>query len=626
MQGLDRNSILGILIIGIIMFAWLYYQTPSKDEVEMQKRYQDSLALLESQKPIQDTVAPIPDTTSKKLPDTLTVTEKDSSLNATLTQRYGDFATAAKGEAKTYTIENDFFVALISSKGGRIISVRLKDYTTYNKKPLYLFGPDSSAFGLDLITDKTQFNTDELYFEAEGGSFHVKGEKQESISFHLKAGNGRSISYLYKLKGNDHMMDCNIRMVGMDNVIPKNQSLLDLKWSMNSFSLEKTVKNQRDASTTYFKYPEEDADYLTETTDDSLVMVAPVQWVAFKQQFFSSVLIPAVPFDKQGAFISSYKGRRDSTINIYSAILPVTYNHKADETFKMRFYFGPNHYQTLKSYDIGIQDIIPLGWSLFGYVNKWLVIPIFGFFDSFDWNYGIIILLLTIIIKIILFPIAYKTYMSSAKMRVLRPELDEINKKFEGKSPMEKQQAQMSLYKKAGVSPLAGCIPVLLQIPILFALVRFFPASIELRGQGFLWADDLSTFDSVYNFGFDVPLYGDHVSLFAILMTASTLLYTYSNSQLMAQNQQLPGMKYMIYIMPVMFLPFMNNFSAGLSYYYFLANMISFAQTWGMRFFIDEKKLHAQIEEHKKKPVKVSKWQKRLEEMQRSRQQQSKRK
>jgi YidC/Oxa1 family membrane protein insertase len=283
-------------------------------------------------------------------------------------------------------------------------------------------------------------------------------------------------------------------------------------------------------------------------------------------------------------------------------------------------YLGPNHYQTLKAYDQGLEKIIPLGWGIFGWVNKFLVIPIFNFFDNLNWNYGIIILCLTLIIKMILFPIAYKTYLSSAKMRVLKPELDELSKKFENRPPLEKQQAQMALYKKAGVNPLAGCIPVLLQFPILIALVRFFPASIELRQQAFLWADDLSTYDSIWDFG-KIPIietiYGDHMSLFAILMTGSTLLYTFSNSQLMGQNNQMPGMKYMIYLMPIMFLPFMNNFSAGLSYYYFLANMISFAQTWLMGLFMDENKLRAVIEENKKKPVKVSRWQKRLDEMQR---------
>jgi YidC/Oxa1 family membrane protein insertase len=286
-------------------------------------------------------------------------------------------------------------------------------------------------------------------------------------------------------------------------------------------------------------------------------------------------------------------------------------------------YFGPNHYKTLKKYDIGLERQINLGWKIFGWLNRFLVIPIFNFLNGFNLNYGIIILILTIILKLLLLPIAYRTVLSSAKMRVLKPEIDELNAKYKDEDPMKKQQATMALYKKAGVNPMAGCIPVLLQMPILIALFNFFPASIELRQQPFLWATDLSTYDSVYNFGFSVPWYGDHVSLFALLMTGSTLLYTWSNSQLMGTQNQMPGMKWMMYLMPIVFLGFLNNYSAGLSWYYFLANMITFGQTWIMqKFVIDHDKLHAQIQENKKKPVTVSKFQQRLEQMTKERQQQ----
>jgi YidC/Oxa1 family membrane protein insertase len=296
----------------------------------------------------------------------------------------------------------------------------------------------------------------------------------------------------------------------------------------------------------------------------------------------------------------------------------------------MKFYFGPNHFQTLKKYDLSLEKQIPLGWGILGWVNKFLVIPVFNFLDGFNLNYAIIILCLTLVFKILLFPIAYKTYTSSAKMRVLKPEVDEINAKFGNDDPMKKQQAMMALYKKAGVNPLAGCIPALLQMPILLALFRFFPASIELRQQGFWWVTDLSTYDSVWDFG-KLPvidfIYGDHVSIWAILCTITTLIYTQMNSQLMGNpgsQQQMPGMKYMMYLMPLMFLPFLNKFSAGLSYYYTLANLISFGQMFVIRMFVDEKKLHAQIEAHKKKPAKApssfqQKLQKRLEDAQRQR-------
>jgi len=297
------------------------------------------------------------------------------------------------------------------------------------------------------------------------------------------------------------------------------------------------------------------------------------------------------------------------------------------ETFGMRMYFGPNHYQTLKKYDIELEKQINLGWKIFGWINRFLTIPIFNFLNGFNLNSGIIILVLTIILKLLLLPIAYKTVLSSAKMKVLKPEIDELNEKFKNEEPIKKQQATMALYKQAGVNPMAGCIPVLLQMPILIALFNFFPASIELRQQGFLWAHDLSTYDSIYNFGFSIPWYGDHVSLFALLMTISTLLYTWSNSQLMGTSNQMPGMKWMMYLMPIMFLGFMNTYSAGLSWYYFLANMITFGQTWAMqKFAINHDALHLKIQENKKKPVTVSKFQQRLEQMTKERQQVSQKK
>jgi YidC/Oxa1 family membrane protein insertase len=343
------------------------------------------------------------------------------------------------------------------------------------------------------------------------------------------------------------------------------------------------------------------------------------------------VIIADDYFDKSGADVTSHNEKSsEKYIKDYSANLTIPYSHKPNESFGMKFYFGPNHYQTLKQYDaLDLERQIPLGWGIFGWVNRFLVIPIFNFLSSLNISYALIILALTLVFKILLFPVAYKTYVSSAKMRVLKPEIDELNKKYSNDDPLKKQQATMALYKKAGVSPLAGCIPALLQMPILIALVRFFPSSIELRQQGFWWVKDFSSFDSVWNFG-HVPvidfIYGDHVSVWALLCTITTLIYTQMNSQLMSgtQNQQMPGMKYMMYIMPVMFLPFLNKFSAGLSYYYTLANVISFLQMWVIRkFLVDEKKLHAQIEEHKKKPVKQSgfqqKLQKRLEEMQKQR-------
>jgi len=297
----------------------------------------------------------------------------------------------------------------------------------------------------------------------------------------------------------------------------------------------------------------------------------------------------------------------------------VPFSGNLEETVGMSMYFGPNKYNILRKYKIGLERQIPLGWSFFlmQWINRYAVLPVFNFLGSFGWNYGIVILVLTILLKIVLFPIAYKTYLSSAKMRLLKPEVDEIGQKFPKKEDaMKKQQAVMAMYKKAGVNPMSGCIPVLLQMPILIAMFRFFPASIELRQQAFLWANDLSSYDSIWNLPFNIPFYGDHVSLFTLLMTISTIIYTYLNNQMMGSgSQQLPGMKTMMYIMPVMFLGIFNNYSSGLSYYYLLVNIITFVQMYIFRWFVDEDKLHKKIQENKLKPVKVSGFQKRLEDM-----------
>lgn len=301
-----------------------------------------------------------------------------------------------------------------------------------------------------------------------------------------------------------------------------------------------------------------------------------------------------------------------------TATLSLPFNPMVDKSLGMQFYYGPNKYNLMRKYKLDLERQIPLGWSFFlmQWINRFAVIPVFNYLEGFDINYGIIILILTILLKIVLFPIAYKTYMSSAKMKLLKPEIDEIGSKFPKKEDaMKKQQAVMSLYKKAGVNPMAGCVPMLLQFPILLAMFRFFPASIELRQQAFLWADDLSSYDSVLDLPFTIPFYGDHVSLFTLLMTISTIIYTKMNNDMMSTGNQMPGMKTMMYMMPIMFLGFFNSYSSGLSYYYLLANLLTFAQMFFIRRFVDEDKLHARIQENKKKPVKKSNFQKRLEEL-----------
>ncbi len=365
------------------------------------------------------------------------------------------------------------------------------------------------------------------------------------------------------------------------------------------------------------------------SSEDKSITESELKWVSFKQQFFSAALVAKTKFNR-GTTLKTFVDKTNSEVvkTNYSS-LAFNFNRSANETFGMQFFYGPNQYHILKDQNLDLEQMIPMGWSIFKYLNKWLVIPIFSAFKDSTMSMGWVILILTLIIKILLLPIAYKTYLSSAKMRLLKPEIDAIKAKH-GTDTMKVNQENMALYKKAGASPLSGCIPALLQLPILIALLNFFPASFELRQKAFLWAGDLSTYDSVWDFGV-VPIintiYGDHVSMFALLMFVSTIVYTWMNQKMMPMNnQQMPGMQVMMYLMPVIFLSFMNSYSAGLSWYYFLANMITFLQMFAMRKLVSDDKLRAKIDENMKKPIKKSNFQQRLEDMQKQRNVPAKRK
>jgi YidC/Oxa1 family membrane protein insertase len=424
------------------------------------------------------------------------------------------------------------------------------------------------------------------------------------------------------------MLGCDVHFIGMEKIISSNVDQMTLNWRMNLPSQEMYIEKEKEAATAYYKFTIDKPDYINPRTpeEEKPLNDAPIKWVSFKQQFFNSTLIAQTEFLKDGSFVKM-AGRPNSatTVKALNTDLGIPFNHMPSEKFGMKFYFGPNDYSTLKGYGDELEQIIPTGWSIFSYINKWMVIPLFDALGSM--NMGIVILILTLIVKIVLLPIAYKTYMSGARMRVLKPETEAINAKYKDGDPMKKQQETMALYRKAGVNPLSGCIPLLLQFPILIALFAFIPAAIELRQKGFLWADDLSTYDSIWTFGkvsIINSIYGDHVSLFAALMFVSTIIYTWMNSAMLQpqQSTQMPGMKFMMYFMPVIFLAVMNSYAAGLSWYYFLANMITFLQTYAFKWAIDDKKIRAKIDENMKKPVKVSNFQKRLEQMQKDRQQQ----
>lgn len=625
---MDKKSLIGLGLIAVILITWLALTGPSKDQIARNKQIKDSIEftiktqqIAEEKKLAQKKSISIIDTASK-------IVISDSALQLANTNLYKDFSVAAKGNAQTVTIENEKLKIYISTKGGHVEKVELKNYKRYHEKsaPLILFDKDSTSQYLqfEAYANNMNFTTDSFYFKPSSISETVSGDGTKSIILKLETSKPESyIEYIYALKGNDYMLDYDVNFVGMQNIISNKNNKITMHWSQAMPSQEKHITKEREAATVYYSEIKEGVDYINaRKNEEKLFVENNIKWVCFKQHFFNSTLIADTEFLKEGSFVkTSENPNSNEFVKTITAELSIPFKHSSSEKFGMAFYFGPTQYQGLKAYDLDLEDIIPLGWSVFSYINKWMIIPLFSLFSGL--NSGIVILILTLILKTLLFPIAYKTYMSSSKMRVLKPEIDEINAKFEkNDDPMKKQQETMALYRRAGANPLSGCLPMLLQFPILIALFGFFPAAIELRQKGFLWADDLSTYDSVYNFGFEVWGFGDHVSMFAILMFASTIIYTWMNqAMLQPQQTQMPGMKYMMYLMPVIFLAVMNSYAAGLSWYYFLANIITFLQTWLMKKAIDDGKIREQLLANMKKPEKKSGFQAKLEEMAKQRQQ-----
>ena len=603
----------------------MYFSGPSKEQIARNKQVRDSIALVTEREKAAE-VARMATLAQPKV-DTLkqNASLSDSAKTELVNDQYKDFAISTVGKSEVFTIENENVKATISNKGGQIEKVELKNYHRSGlTESLVLFDKDSTNFSLKLNAyDRSRmFSTDSFYF---------KSVEQTASSIVLKLETskpGSYIEYSYSLKPKDYIVESEIRFVGMQDIISQTENQLQLNWSMLYPSQEKYIVKEKAAATIYFKQTTGSPDYINPTKEEEKeISEEDIKWVCFKQQFFNATIVADNSFNKAGSFIkTSSRPNSQDIVKSAKSELGIPYGHTANEKFSFKFYFGPNHYYTISEYGWELENIIPMGWSIFSYINKWLVIPLFNWLSFL--NLGIVILILTVVVKIVLLPIAYKTYMSGAKMRVLKPETDALNAKYEkNPDPMKKQQEQMGLYRKAGVNPLSGCIPLLLQFPILIALFNFMPAAIELRQNGFLWADDLSTYDSIWTFG-HIPvinsIYGDHVSLFALLMFVSTLAYTYMNSSMMPQqNNQMPGMKFMMYFMPVIFLAVMNDYAAGLSWYYFLANMFTFLQNWIIKKIVSDEKIRQQLEANMKKPAKVSGFQKRLEEMAKQRQQQA---
>lgn len=531
--------------------------------------------------------------------------------------QYGVFAGDASGKNDFITLENSKLELKIALKGGRVYSARLKEYKTYDSLPLILFSGDSTVFGFNFFTaDNKAVKTNYLYFTplSDQKSYVVTSQPQ-SVILRLMAGPDKYIEYKYTLAPDKYMVSLDVTFKSLEGIVASNQNSITLDWRMYMPQQEKGRQNEENYSDVTYKYYQDDVVYLKQRQSKELEKTdvsTKLSWVAFQDQFFSSVIISNDYF-LNGSLSSTRTLTSNKYIRYYTSELGVPFNPGSANTLNMKMYYGPNSFTILKKAGLNLDKLVFLGKNIIGWINRFIIIPIFNWLDNYISNYGIIILILTLIIKIILFPLTFKSYQSTAKMQVLKPMVEELGKKFPKKEDaMKKQQATMDLYKRAGVNPMGGCLPMLLQMPILFAMFRFFPVSIELRQQHFLWATDLSTYDSILNLPFTIPMYGSHVSLFTLLMTASTLLTMKMTGSSPGSDQ--PGMKMMMYVMPVMFMVILNNFSSGLTYYYFLANILTYVQNIISKRFINAEAVLATLEENRKKPLKKSKWQQRLEQ------------
>ncbi len=529
----------------------------------------------------------------------------------------GIFAKAATGDNEFITLENSKVELKISLKGGRVYSARMKEYKTHDSLPLILFSGDSTVFGFNFFTaDNKAVQTNNLYFKpvSEKKTFNAASQTQ-TVVLRLFADSSRYIEYRYTLAPEKYTVDFNVNFKSMNGIIASNQNSLTLDWRIYMPQQEKGRQNEENYSDITYKYYQDDVAYLKQRQSKELEktdIATKLSWIAFQDQFFSSVII-SNDFFLNGSLSSTRTLASQKYIRYYTSELGVPYNPGSSNAISMKFYYGPNSFTILKKEGLQLEKLVFLGKNIIGWINRFAIIPIFNWLNNYIRNYGLIILILTLIIKIVLFPLTFKSYQSTAKMQVLKPLVDELGKKFPKKEDaMKKQQATMDLYKRAGVNPMGGCLPMLLQMPILFAMFRFFPVSIELRQEHFLWATDLSTYDSILTLPFTIPMYGNHVSLFTLLMTASTLLTMKMTGSSPGSDQ--PGMKMMMYMMPVMFMLILNNFSSGLTYYYFLANILTYIQNIVSKRFINSDAVLATLEENKKKPFKKSKWQQRLED------------
>ena len=679
---MDRNTILGLVLMGVVIFAFSWLNSPSEEELkataetQTEQKESTSVAVVDSLSATElAEIKTIVAQYGKKSDDGVATTLRHGDVVLTLAgdelagtvkaggkefslddlakpaadsvrlvfnsavkavrlavgeaSKYSDFARFVSGDSTTVRLQNDLVAVDLSTKGGVVSRVELKKYTAYSEGktvPAVLFENENNAYSFILNNDTQRFDTHDFYFTP-------VVENDSTVLMKLQFESNVSFGIRYTLKKDSYMVKMDVVQENMNTVIPTNIATMDFEWRGRLQRHERGEMFEERNSGLYYKYNGGDTDYLSETSDDEEEIADKLKWIGFKDQFFSTVLIAdsyflgtsnlrSTPVDKDSPDYKKYM----KDLEVVSSL---EYSSSNPTAASFTFVFCPNEYSLLDTYseafgddDLELTRLIPLGWKMFRWINTGIIIPVFNFLGTLDLNYGIIILLLTIFIKVILFPLTYKSYSSQAKMRFLAPDIKAINEKYPGQdNALKRNQKMMELYNLAGANPMSGCLPMLLQMPILIAMFSFFPSCIELRGEPFLWAEDLSAPDVIWSWDVHIPIistfFGNHLSLFCLLMTAVNIVYTYLNMQANPSNNSMPGMKWMMYLMPVMFLVFFNNYAAGLSYYYFLSLLITIGQTYAFRFFLKEDKMRARMAERAKKPKKKSGFMARLEEAQR---------
>lgn len=591
---MDKNTLIGFGLIGAVLVGFSILSRPNQEEIAQMKRYQDSIAV------VQQEAAKKAEMQAK-----LSATSEPS-IQAADTSAL--FYNSMQGKESFTTIENAVVKLTFSNKGGRIYSATLKDYNGQNKEPLVLFNGNDASLNFTFYNKKGAIDTEDLFFTPVNVS-------DTTVTMRLVADSASYIDFNYALNNDSYLMNFTIQAVNMRNKLSSSINYVDIDWKQRARQIEKGFKFEERYSTLTYKFSGDDTDELSGAKDVKESIPGRLDWIAFKNQFFSSVFIAEQDFE-QSELTSVPQREGSGYLKNYSAKMNTFFDPSGKEPTNMLFYFGPNKYKTLTALDkdridgkdLELNQLVPLGWSFLRWINRWFTIPLFDWLSGWGWNMGIVLLIMTIIVKLIVFPFTYKSYLSSAKMRVLKPQIEIINKKYpKQEDAMKKQQETMALYSKYGVSPMGGCLPMILQMPIFFALFMFVPTAIELRQQSFLWASDLSTYDALITWNAHIPFIGNHLSLFCLLFSITNILNTMYTMKQQDTGQSMPGMKIMMYAMPIMFIFILNDYASGLNYYYFISALISIIIMIVLKKTVSDEKILAQLEANMKNPKKKKK-------------------